>query len=269
MKVVFALVAIFISFSLFAGLKSEKVAEAIIKAQLHRGQDKLNYSLSDDPDLREKVVKLNETTPLKTYGPYFLTLKDVQPGTRFGLYTFNLLGVYNPPFVCSGYIDQNGEAWTKQKNGDVKLSEFLLYIGNTLPGEPIHSIVVLDDRKTYIAACAIPEPLEAFGKNGRHVAMELFTSRIAQYAVYGEHFESGEVIALSVCSKSGTATKYLKASEDGTFFTVLEGNGSRGQLQAEMLQVYSAEQIEPLTISYDWRFLEASSLKGIWKRYVR
>lgn len=258
MRLIFILIIIFTSFSLFAGLKQDKIGEALIKAQFQQVKDKFFYSLSDDPSLSEEVDEMNQSSLQKTYGPYQLILKGIQPGIRFELYQFNLLGVEKPLFVCSGYIDQNGEAWIKKKEGDMKLSNALQFVGGMLPGEPIYSMVVLGDKKTYIAACLVPNRLEAYGKNGCHVTMQLFTHRNALYMVCGEHFEPGEEINLSIHSKAGIAVKHFKASQDGTFIAMVEGDYSQGQLDKESMQISSSEQIDPMTISYDWQFLQAT-----------
>lgn len=267
MRLIFNILIMFTSFSLFAGLKQDKVVEALIKAQFEQVKDRFFYSLCSDPFFLKKTNEINQTALQKIYGPYQLILKGIQPGTRFGLYQFNLLSIENPLFVYSGYIDQNGEAWIKEKECEMQLSNLLQTIGEMLPGEPIYSMVVLADKKTYIAACLVPNPLEAHGKNGRHVTMQLFTHRKACYMACGEHFEPREEITLSIHSKNGIVSNKIKAAPDGTFIAMVEGNKSHGQLSNESMHISSSEQLDPMIISYDWQFLEAS--KGKKKCYKR
>jgi hypothetical protein len=262
MKFIFTFLIIGTSFTLFAGLKQDKIGEAFAKARFHQTKDTFFYMLSEDPSMKEKVVEMNKSLPKKTYGPYQLMLRGIPAGTRFGLYQCNLFGVENPPFLCSGYIDQSGEAWIKQKDGDIKLSNSLQFVGGMLPGEPIYSLIVLGDKKTYLAACLIPEPLEAYGENGRHVTMELFTYRGAMYLAQGENFKPNEEIVLSIHSKDGVVIRKLQATPQGSFVVILEGDLTQGkQLEAEYIQISTAEQSNPMTISYDWKFLEASGGK--------
>ena len=63
--------------------------------------------------------------------------------------------------------------------------------------------------------------------------------------------------------------KAVKEQLTAVFRIMLKEKGSISQLQTEILQIYSAKQYEPMTIFYDWRFLEASSLNGLLKRAMQ
>jgi hypothetical protein len=267
MKYIFTFLTIFISFSLFAKLDQRKMGEAFAQAHLDQIENTFFYKLSEYPDQIEKTVKMDESFPEKIYGPYRLILKGISPSTRFKVYQCNLLGMNNPLLWGTGYIDQNGEAWIKKKEGDIKLSNCLQVIGGMLPGEPIFSLVVLDDKKTYLAACLIPEPLEAYGENGRHVAMQIFNHQEARYRLQGEKFQPHEEITLSVNSKEGTRVEKFQASQTGSFSGILEGNPSKDKrLETEYIQISISGQPNPMTLSYNWKFLEASDGKRMFNK---
>lgn len=266
MKLIFIFLTILNTYSLFGGLKVEQTVEAMIKAQFQKNEYHFAYTLCEDPILLNNAEKgsevgaENEQYPNpKVYGPYQLTLKGLKPGTRFDIYEFNLLGVEKPHFVFSGYIDKHDEAWINVKGGDMKLFERLNYFRWVLPGEPIYSMVVLRGSKTYIAACLVPNPLEAFGKEKRHVSMEFLMMHEPAYVVRGKNFEPGEEITMLIHSKNNTSIEYLEALDDGTFSLLLEGDRSQNELGAESIQIYTANQITPMTITYGWEcwnFLE-------------
>ena len=159
MKLILTFLIVLSSFTLFARLKSDKIGEAFAKAHLRETKETFFCVPGEISN------EIKTALPEGTYGPYNLMLKGIPPGTRFGFYQCNLFGVKDPSFFASGYIDANGEAWIKRDGSALKLSNCMIYSGDVLPGEPIYSLVVLDDKKTYIADCNIPVPLEAYGKN--------------------------------------------------------------------------------------------------------
>jgi len=269
MKYIFTFLTIFISCSLFAKLDKEKMWEAFANANLNPTENTFFYKLTEDPIAQP--VETNESFPEKIYGPYQLILKGIPPSTRFTVYQCNLLGVYNPLFFGTGYIDQDGEAWFKkiekdiQKERYIKLANCLQFAGGMLPGEPLFSLVILDDEKTYLAASLIPKPLEVYGENGCHVSMKLFTHHKACYCLLGEKFQPNEEITLSVHSQKGIVVEKLRATQTGSFSAILEGIPSKNELlETEHIQISAASQRNPMTLFYDWQFLKAGN--GIWMR---
>jgi hypothetical protein len=255
MKYIFTLLALFCSVNLFAHLNQKKLLNAIADTwNRNTAKDIFFIEPVESPEGQEIVAELNAKGPLKTYGPYRLMLKGLPPGTRFNLYQFNLLGIIRPNFLYSGYVDQHGEVWTRQKQGDVKLSNTWCLIGDVLPGEPIYSLVVLGSKKTYLATCIVPNPLEVYGKDGRHFAMEFFTPSKPYFCMYGENFKAGEKITLSVHAQEGITTKVITATEKGTLSGLYEGNPQQKN-EVEFIEVSTAEQ-EPMTLHYDWQFLK-------------
>jgi len=248
-KFIFAFLAIFTSFTLSAALNSKKILESVAEAYSKELNDTFYYTLNEKPFKEEDLIEKDLSSPV--YGPYCLVLKGIPPGTRFSLYKFNLVEMKKPAFRGAGYIDQDGEAWLTYKKTTLKLSSWKDCVQNVYPGEPIFSMVVLNDKKTYITTRVIPRPLEVYGKDGRYLTLEPLTYADPLYLAKGKNFKPQEKFTLSVHSKEEIRTKNLQATQEGTFVTIL--HSERFNPETYSIQITTDEQIEPMTISYDWK----------------
>lgn len=258
MKYIFTFIFLFCSLTLFAGLDAKKIRDTIIQSRMHqKTQGKFYYEKVDSPEIPESVTEKLATQSKKLYGPYRLVLKDIPSDTRFGLYQCNPLGIEKPSFLFSGRIDRNGEAWVKKKDGSiVPLSQVLQFVGDAVPGAPIYSLIVLDDRKTYLIAHIIPKPIEAFGASGRHITMELFAVEVPLFVIHGEHFQADEKIELSIHTKEGVTHTSFSANPKGSFIALHEGDLFQRERSKESIQISVRDQNEPMVLYYDWKFLE-------------
>lgn len=257
MRLIFTCLVLFISVFCYGSLNIKKTCEAMIRAQSGQYKKVFSYQKYKGPIPEKELAELIRSHPGKNHGPYHLNLAWLPPHTRFKLYQFNLLGIVNPKLHGNGVIDENGEAWLLFKKIKTKLSDKIEMVGEVLPGEPIYAMIVLDDKKTYISTNIVPEPLETFGQDGRHVMMEIISCDYVAYFVKGENFIPKEEIVISFHSHEGIFLENIQADDLGEFQFVLHGKPSEDNLlDSESIHISSKVQIDPMIISYDWTFLK-------------
>jgi len=151
--------------------------------------------------------------------------------------------------IGKGYIDEQGEFQLDKMFRTLPLSRFISCGSGFLPGEPIHYVLISEDRTCVASDFIVPNPIEARWFDGAQISMIAIDPSMECFILEGNGFKSNEVLQVVAKSCNEILSYDSIASSDGEVF-LMAASGMQSKICGKGTYTIKRKNGEIKTLSY-------------------